>query len=397
MNNEFEQIKNAVKKIRLNDNEKEKMRAFVFEQIQSVETNRTNVATNSIVNRIREYFMTIKSYYSLPNKYRYVPAIAVFLIVILVGGTSAFAEMSVPGDFLYGIKVSVNEPLAGLFAFTKEEKTEWQERLVERRLSEAQKLVSENNLSEKKRIYLGNAIQKQVNNFNASADDLAKQKNESSNSSNINIRLQAALAAHQDILLATSNNNNISAETKQQAGQLLSILSESENSVKNGHNVLESLANEKQTTTSSGSGVASTPTEDMTAVQGKQKIALETLNSMKILYQKERANLSVSTENSIDGKLADAEGAIKDAETLAASSNFTEAANKFQSAIDSTDAARLLLLSSSIKSDIEDDIGIGNKNNHNSEEDDIDEEDGGLRNSNQNGSGPNRLIPDNSE
>ncbi|MFA6300964.1 MAG: hypothetical protein WC609_01290 [Candidatus Paceibacterota bacterium] len=394
MNNEFEQIKNAVKNIKLASAEKEKMRTFILEKIQSAKFEQNNHVTNTFAVRLYRHYQNIKNYYFMNNKYKFIPIVAVFLIVILLGGTSAFAEMAVPGDLLYGVKVSVNEPVAGLFAFTKEEKTEWRERLVERRLNEAQKLVSANSLDEEGRLYLEGAIQRQIDDFNASAEELAKQNNESTKSSDINIRLQAALAAHQDVLLAVSNGKDVNAETKQETDRLLSSLAESQNRVRNGYDDLESSIDSESTTETSSEENA-TPTTTSTGLalaQEKQKTASDLLNSMKLLYQRERNSLSIKTQNSIDGKLAEIETTFKAGEALIASSDFNGAASKFQSAMSLTDAARLLLLSNTIKGDIEDDMGIEDDDGQEIEDDNFEEDNDYI---NQNQGGQNSNTPNN--
>jgi hypothetical protein len=357
MNNEFEQIKNAVKHIKLDNTEKEKMRTFVFEKIQSAKFEQNNHVINTIVARLYRYYQGLKNYYFMNNKYKFVPAIAMFLVAILVGGTSTFAEMAVPGDLLYGVKVSVNEPVAGLFAFTKEEQTVWRERLVERRLNEAQKLVSSNSLDTENRVYLEDAIQKQIDDFNASADELSKEKDESNKSSDINIRLQAALSAHQDVLLAVLDGEDADTETRLETSQLLIALAQSQNRVRNSYDDLDSLTDTETTITSSTEDTSTTPV-DVVLAQEKQAKALNALSSMKLLFQKERNNLSINIQNEIENKLAEIETAIKDGDALIVSSDFKEAVDKFQSAVSMTDSARFLLLASVIRGDIEDDMDI---------------------------------------
>lgn len=100
------------------------------------------------------------------NKDKLMPIIVIILLFGLIGGTSAFAEKSLPGDLLYWVKININEPAAGVFAFTKEEKTEWQEHLVERRLEEKAKLMQENKLDNNTEVDLEDKIEKHVDKFN---------------------------------------------------------------------------------------------------------------------------------------------------------------------------------------------------------------------------------------
>jgi len=57
------------------------------------------------------------------------------------GGVSYAAEGAVPGDALYPIKVGINEEVRDIVALTPEAKADWESRLVERRLEEAEKLA----------------------------------------------------------------------------------------------------------------------------------------------------------------------------------------------------------------------------------------------------------------
>jgi hypothetical protein len=82
------------------------------------------------------------------NKLIYFTIMPILLVIaILLGGSSFAAEGSLPGDILYPVKINVNEQVRGLFSFSEEAKAEWEARVAERRLEEAESLSSENNLS----------------------------------------------------------------------------------------------------------------------------------------------------------------------------------------------------------------------------------------------------------
>ncbi len=370
MEKEFESIIKAVKNIKLSDAEKGEMRASVFENL-SLRVEQNDVVTNQKSNRLIEYYQIIKNYYFMNNKYKLVPVMVMVLIVVLAGGTSAFAEKAVPGDLLYGVKVSVNEPIAGIFAVTKEEKVEWQERLVERRLVEAQKLVAQNNLKENTRAYLESKIQNQVAEFSAGSNDLASLGGGSASSSDdLNIRLQASLKAYSNVLAVVSNDKNTKDETKQEMGKLLAVLSDSQNKIKDNYNKLESKDN-KETQTFSAAGTDTSNASDSSLAETKQNEATNLLNSIKLTYQKEKNGLSVNIQDKINGKLAQVETTIEEGKTLLASSDYANATDKFQLAIDQANTTKLLMLSNSIKGDIEDDMGIENEDSGDIEEDDF--------------------------
>jgi len=64
--------------------------------------------------------------------------IAFFVVLAGAVATTAIAEQSVPGDFLYPLKVSVNEPMLNAGAFTDEANAAWAIRQMERRFEEAE-------------------------------------------------------------------------------------------------------------------------------------------------------------------------------------------------------------------------------------------------------------------
>jgi hypothetical protein len=355
MDKEFESIIKKVREIKLKDDERSTMRAFLFKNLTSSKTEQDQNVTKLKTNRLYYYYQFIKNYYFMINKNKFVPTLIIALVIAATGGTAAFAEKAVPGDLLYAIKTSVNEPVAGIFTLTKEEKTEWQERLVERRLEEAQKLASKGDLNETTRISLETEIKSKINEFNINVNELALQKNQDITSSDLNIRLQASLKAYQNVLENLSKKTDIDENTKQETEKLLAALIEYNGKVKDDHKNLESnvgVDSENSVTTST------TPSDN--SALGKQNAAANILNSTKLAYQREKVNLSVNIQSQIDTKLALAETALEEGNIAMTSSDFVKATEKFQLVISSANEAKLLMLSNVIKGDIEDDMGIEN-------------------------------------
>jgi len=388
MNKEFESIIKAIKSIKLKEDEKSIMLANLLEEVPpSYEENQN--ATNSTTSRLYYYYQSIKNNYFLINKNKFVPIFAMVLIVVLTGGTSAFAEKAVPGDLLYKIKVSINEPVTGIFSFlSKEEETEWKERLVERRLEEAQKLISKNNFKKTTRIELENQIKGQIDEFTVNVNELALEKNKSTNSSDINIRLQASLSAHENILKKLSEKETMSTDTKQETKKLLASLDKYKDKVNSDHESLElnmgvesnpkiastnKIEDDKDTSsdsemtskTTSGytsltTSISATASADSTSTLAKQNAAENLLNSTKLSYQKEKINLSTNIQNQIDNKLILSETALKEGKTFITSYDYIKATEKFQLVISGINEAKLLMLSNLKKGDIEYSMGIYN-------------------------------------
>ena len=388
MNKEFESIIKAIKSIKLKEDEKSIMLANLLEEVPpSYEENQN--ATNSTTSRLYYYYQSIKNNYFLINKNKFVPIFAMVLIVVLTGGTSAFAEKAVPGDLLYKIKVSINEPVTGIFSsLSKEEETEWKERLVERRLEEAQKLISKNNFKKTTRIELENQIKGQIDEFTVNVNELALEKNKSTNSSDINIRLQASLSAHENILKKLSEKETMSTDTKQETKKLLASLDKYKDKVNSDHESLElnmgvesnpkiastnKIEDDKDTSsdsemtskttsdyTSLTTSISATASADSTSTLAKQNAAENLLNSTKLSYQKEKINLSTNIQNQIDNKLILSETALKEGKTFITSYDYIKATEKFQLVISGINEAKLLMLSNLKKGDIEYSMGIYN-------------------------------------
>jgi len=388
MNKEFESIIKAIKSIKLKEDEKSIMLANLLEEVPpSYEENQN--ATNSTTSRLYYYYQSIKNNYFLINKNKFVPIFAMVLIVVLTGGTSAFAEKAVPGDLLYKIKVSINEPVTGIFSsLSKEEETEWKERLVERRLEEAQKLISKNNFKKTTRIELENQIKGQIDEFTINVNELALEKNKSTNSSDLNIRLQASLSAHENILKKLSEKETMSTDTKQETKKLLASLDKYKDKVNSDHESLElnmgvesnpkiastnKIEDDKDTSsdsemtskttssyTSLTTSISATASADSTSTLAKQNAAENLLNSTKLSYQKEKINLSTNIQNQIDNKLILSETALKEGKTFITSYDYIKATEKFQLVISGINEAKLLMLSNLKKGDIEYSMGIYN-------------------------------------
>jgi len=80
------------------------------------------------------------------------------LSTLLLGGSLAYAaEGSLPGDFLYPIKVHVTEPIVSQLSVTPQRRAQWDLRVIDRRLTEAEAL-NRRAPSEERRTILNNQM-----------------------------------------------------------------------------------------------------------------------------------------------------------------------------------------------------------------------------------------------
>ena len=121
------------------------------------------------------------------------------IIALLVGGGASFAaENALPGDALYPVKVEVNERVRGWAAVSAEAETEWETRVVERRLEEAARLAAENRMTADVRSRI-------EANFEKHAERVQKQiaalETKASNAAvDISAQFETSLTAHAAIL-----------------------------------------------------------------------------------------------------------------------------------------------------------------------------------------------------
>jgi len=95
--------------------------------------------------------------------FRWMQGVAAFVLVIVVGTSTSFAaEKSIPGDALYAIKVSINEPVRVALAVSPKSKATVATELVQRRLEEATQLAVEKKLTHEDSVSLAARIQTSV-------------------------------------------------------------------------------------------------------------------------------------------------------------------------------------------------------------------------------------------
>jgi hypothetical protein len=301
--------------------------------------------------------------------------VIVLLALIFMGGMVVLAEKSLPGDSFYGVKVSFSEKMAGFFALTKEEEVEWEERLIERRLKEVEKLILANRLNIENRSYIENILKNNIEKFTQDINEVALGKKEEVESSDLNLRLHAALNAYQAIFKKISENTNINENTKQELNILLSALGNLKRDVsKNGEKLEINIStNEKDSPTNA-------PAASTIKIQNS---AQEILNNTKLLYQKNILKLSPSIQTEINSRLANTEKSLAEGNALVVALNYNDAQEKFQQVIKSANEIKLYILSNIISVSFEDDIGIDADDDNEDEDEDEDikqteNEDGGF-------------------
>lgn len=147
---------------------------------------------------------------------RTMPAIAVVVAVVVgVGGVSAAAGQSLPGDFLYPIKINVNESIQAAFKTSTEAKAKFDAKRAELRMEEAAKLAAagrlddrvEEDLSSRASLHLQHA-QEHVASLEEEGDAKAAE--------DVRAAISEDVKAHADVMqdLSTRMQSDIQARVK---------------------------------------------------------------------------------------------------------------------------------------------------------------------------------------
>lgn len=195
----FEKLNKAKEEIRLDPTSKNAMRGRLLRHIEAMEAVRGWEVLRHDTQR--SFVMNIV---------KPMPIMGAMMVVALVGGgTSLAAEGSLPGDFLYPIKVHVNEEMRAALSFTSKVKADWEVSRAERRLAETAALASEGKLDAKVAAELENS-------FNAHAEEVKSRieelkKDDVKNAADVASNFEASLAAHKHILTEVETRNSSTA------------------------------------------------------------------------------------------------------------------------------------------------------------------------------------------
>lgn len=273
------------------------------------------------------------------------------LILALTGGVFAFAENSAPGDALYKVKVSVNEPVAGVFAVSTEAKAEWHERLIERRLGEAVDLAAKNSLDPGKISEIENLLKDHIHTFAANIKDLASDTRKEIRSSELTARLEAAFIAHQNVLRGLSQGGSAV-----EISVLLARMNEYELKIKGDREILDAKLGNGLSVMSEGGGENGVTKEGAVS---KQKAAEYVLASAMKIYDREKGRFSSATRGKIDALFADARNNLAEGKAKITSGEYPDAMEKLQKVVTFSNKARVVALSNSIAGEIDEDLGVG--------------------------------------
>jgi hypothetical protein len=152
---------------------------------------------------------------SIPSPYRFSlssfhlslrggAALALAVLVVGAGGTAYAAGGALPGDALYAVKVSVNEPVAGALAVTPAAKAAHQAGIATERLAEAQALAEDGRLTASTSATLALAFGEHAQAAEDAADALAA--DDPAAAADISAGFSASVASRGEAILRASRD-----------------------------------------------------------------------------------------------------------------------------------------------------------------------------------------------
>jgi len=131
---------------------------------------------------------------------------ALLMIMLLVGGGTSFAaENTVPGDFLYPVKIEVNENIKSALAVSNEAEAQLQARFAEERLKEAGELAAEGKLDAKTSAQISTGLKAHYNDA-IERSKKSEAKGDIQSSADVRTSLEGTFRAYGDVLAQLNAN-----------------------------------------------------------------------------------------------------------------------------------------------------------------------------------------------
>jgi hypothetical protein len=277
--------------------------------------------------------------------------IALILVLLLGGGTSAVAETSLPGDLLYPIKVSVNENVRSILAISADAQARWDARRAEKRIEEVEKLIEENKMDDERALEVEARLDAQIKKFENGIIKLSEKKRHSS-AAEINSNFGASLNAHQDILVKLEQKDtSLSAKIRPIFMKL----------------GLYSNSNEESRVRIEAELSADSSTEPQASAEGKMKAAQNKIDEVTKFLENKKDSVSAEVYASASARLDVAKQAVVEGNTYLSTKNYGSAFSSFQRASRLAQEAKLAL-NSNINIKIDTDVRIEGDNDNNEAE-----------------------------
>jgi hypothetical protein len=250
-------------------------------------------------------------------------AAAFIVVIISTGGIAFAAEQSLPGDFLYGWKLGVNEQLRDALNVTAESQGNWFVRGLERRAEEAEALVASGQLTEKRQAQLEENFAR----FDRRSSELIARIGAAGHhqtAAQLSSNVEAALSAHQRILAAL---NAQSSGTGVFAG-----------SVQTAASAAAAAREEHEASVTAGDHP-----NVQTAATGRQHAVENKIREVEKFIARMKAKRGAAATAEAEVKLAAAKTILADGKVKLAAGAYAEAFRLFQQAHRAAQQAKLFV------------------------------------------------------
>ena len=356
-------FENLRKSVRLQAREKDAIRESLLSYIEkhpvrkemdlrlNTQTQRSMTESLSILNIFKLKPMTI--------------LVSLILMATLgLGGVSAAAENSLPGDALYPVKVGVNENIKSAVAFSQEGKADAEINKAERRLKEAEKLAVRGHFNEELKSRVDARFQNHIEKMTNIAAELEAQGNIEA-ASELRAKLDALLEVHEEILVKLEEQRALKAEAKALVKEVRSDLKQR---IDDNHEI--KIRVETKIKENVAPRVKS-------AAEGKLGAAENKLAEVEKFIDKKLGtdiDLDTATSSSVSAKLDGARNAIDQGKVKMETEQYGEAFLLFQKSMFLSQQAKMLV-HAQIDLAEEDDDDNGNSTSTDSDNDEDEEED----------------------
>ncbi|MBP6926133.1 MAG: hypothetical protein KBB70_00360 [Candidatus Pacebacteria bacterium] len=203
-------IFNQLKSVRMSAEEKSQMRITL---VSLSENPNLAPASKPTVEQYRTKRSPLSTW-SFANSFRTAGA-GVFILLLASTGVSYAAEKTLPGDFLFPVKVNVNEEVRGALTVSHEDKMNWEKERVVRRVVETETLLKTNKFTLKRKTDAEAALKTQMATFaTAAAETSVKNPNAVIAAT---AELEPELKVHQEVIANIAASSTFAATTEETA------------------------------------------------------------------------------------------------------------------------------------------------------------------------------------
>lgn len=200
-----------LQRVRMTEDEKSEVLMRAWSSIEKIEAAHEVTARTGRIAEVGYQKSSVVStletaWYSYFMEKKFVPALSLAILLIATGGTSLAAEGALPGDFLYKVKLGLNEQVRGLTAVTPEAKAKFALEVTDRRLKEVALLSSKGLLNAETSSIIQSELLKQAGQIKNQVASLVSTKNIRA-AQEISLNFESSLRAHELILEKISSNN----------------------------------------------------------------------------------------------------------------------------------------------------------------------------------------------